>query len=296
MPHGRKKWLDTLPLLHAQSTRQCLPEAFLNCNHKLEIINKKKRKYVVDYIFEVARYFNLDRYDIPVRAIQIFDRFTFQLTLETNKKWTQAEEALARYKNATRIVLSRALDIDSANHVLSFVNRKEITTQEVVEHQERMRDLHEETCVVCLNLASKFSESHFIDYNDLQALLEHRRRVTAEYLKEHELTVLDKIGWNLNILNAYHFESLLREQIGYTPDEYYSSVIDEYLSIISPLYELQHKSACVIAAIVMLAVFKRQGAEFYCTHQPELVIACELSGQKVVEELEKDVKAVLALI
>lgn len=294
MPRGGKNSrLNTLALLRAQAKRECLDKEFLTCKDILYFISKKQRANVVDYIFDVASDFHI-RCDTAVRAIQLFDRFAFQWTREANERWSQAENALARYKNATRIVLAHALNIDCANHVLSFLNRKETTPLEIVEHFARMRDLAEETCMVCLSLASKFSDSKYVGYNNFRQTLGNR--VTVDYLKEHELKVLDKIGWKLNILSAYNFEDLLRRQIGYTPDDYYSSVIDSTLCVISPLYELQHKSVCVIAAVAMLSAFKRQGPEAFYAHQLErLARACELRGRKVVE-LEEDVKMAVRVI
>ena len=257
------------------------------------MLNKKQRKSVVDYLFDVASDFDL-HCDTAVRAVQLFDRFTLQWNRETNEEWNRAETALENYKRAMRIVLARGLNPDCADHVLSYIQRPEITEEMQKEHFKRMRDLCEDTCVVCLSLASKFSECAFVCYKDMLGTLENR--VTLTHLKKHEQRVLEKIDWKLNVLSAYQFEDLLYKRIGFTPDDDFKTMMKRTMTTVAPLYGLQHLSAYTIAAVAILSVFRRQGPEGrYAKHLELLTAACGLSGRQAVK-MEEDVAMVVGLL
>jgi hypothetical protein len=289
----RKCTQDTLVLLQKQATQQRLPENFMECASPLFLLNKKQRKSVVDYLFDVASDFSL-HCDTVLKAIQLFDMFTLQWNRETNEEWNRAEKAVASYKKVLRIVLLRGLNPDCADHVLSYIQRPEITDEMKTEHFKRMRDLAEETCIVCLSLASKFSERAFVSYKDMLGTLDNR--ITTQHLVEHEHVVLEKIGWKLNVLSAYQFEDLLYKQIGFTPDDEFTTMMKRTMTTLAPLHELQHKSACVIAAVAILSVFRRIGPEGrYAKHLELLAAACCVSGREAVE-LEEDVAMAVRLL
>jgi hypothetical protein len=193
-----------------------------------------------------------------------------------------------------RIVLTRGLNPDCADHVLSYIQRPEITEEMKTEHFKRMRDLAEETCIVCLSLASKFSERAFVSYKDMLGTLDNR--ITTQHLVEHEQVVLEKIGWKLNVLSAYQFEDLLYKQIGFTPDDEFTTMMKRTMTTLAPLHELQHVSAYVIAAIAILSVSRRQGPEGkYAEHLELLTAACCVSGRQAVQ-LEEDVAMAVELL
>ena len=281
MERRGNRQVTTLSLLRARADLQRLPITFMDCASPLFFINKKERKHVVNYIFDVGSDFELG-FDTLVRAVQLFDRFTMRWNSETNQQWNRAENALQNYKTAMKIVLSNGLNHDCADHVLSYLQRPKITEKQHKQHVERMRNLAEETCMVCLCLASKFAETKFISYNELREVLSNR--VTLHRLQTHEKTVLEKIEWNLNVLSAYQFEDLLYTELNFIPDDNFKVTVKQMMTTLAPMQELQHMNACVIAAVAILSVFRRQGPERRFTRNLELLAnACNLSGRQALK-------------
>lgn len=289
----RKGSLQTLAFLRKQADLQLMPKTFTDCANPLSFLDEKKREQVVSYMFSVGAEFDL-QHETVVRAIQLFDRYTWRLNLETSEEWVRAEKALSKYKTAMRLVLVRRLDPDCVDHVLSYIQRPKIPRHVKKNHFERMRDVAEETCLVCLCLASKFSERAYVAYKDAVVILGNR--VTIAHLKKHEAKVIDKIEWRLNLLNAYQFEDLLHKQIGFVPDDAYNAMMKRTMKTLAPLHQLQDKSVCTVAAIAMLSVFKRQEPEAtYATHLKAISAACGLSGRHEVA-LEQNVNMAVAVL
>jgi hypothetical protein len=285
--------MDTLTFLRKQAELQRIPKTFTECASPLHFLNEKKRKDVVKYMFLVGSEFHLQR-DTVVRAIQLFDRFILQWNRETSEEWMRAEKALEKYKKTMHLVLVRGLDPDCADHVLSYIQRPKIPRHVQKDHFERIRDVAEETCLVCLCLASKFSERAHVAYKDLVGVVGNR--VTVAHFKEHEQSVLEKIGWRLNLLSAYQFEDILYKHIGFTPDGAFNDMMRRTMKTLAPLHQLQHKSVCVIASVAILSAFKRQGPEGgYAKYLELLTAACGLSGRQAVE-LEEEVEMAVGML
>ena len=281
---GGNRKVGTLSLLRARADLQRLPATFIDCASPLNFVTKEQRRNVVSYIFRVGSEFEMNC-DTLVRAVQLFDRFTLRWNSETNQEWNRAEKALQQYKTVVKIMLDSRLNHDCADHILTYLQRPKITSQQQKRHFERMRNLAEETCMVCLCLASKFVETKFICYKDLRGVLGNR--VTIHRLQTHEKRVLEMIEWGLNFLSAYQFEDLLYTEINFTPDENFKGIMKHTLAELAPMHELQHLNTCVIAAVAILSVLRRNGPEArYAQNLELLATACDLSGRQA-RELEQ---------
>tara|TARA_B110000902_G_scaffold252220_1_gene313417 strand:- start:810 stop:1685 length:876 start_codon:yes stop_codon:yes gene_type:complete len=283
----------TLAYLRIQAEQQLLPKTFLKCASPLSFLDEKKREHVVEYMFQVASEFDL-QHETVVRAIQLFDRYTWRWNLETSEEWVRSEKALEMYKRTMRLVLVRRLDPDCVDHVLSFIQRPPIPKHVKKNHFNLMRDGAETTAIVCLCLSSKFSERAYVAYKDAVVILANR--VTVAHMKRHEERVLQKIEWRLNLLNAYQFVDLLNKNIGFVPDPAFNAMMKRTMKTLAPLHQLQDKSVCTVAAIAMLSVFKRQEPEAtYSTHLKAISAACGLSGRHEVA-LEQSVNMAVVML
>ena len=152
-----------------------------------------------------------------------------------------------------------------------------------------MRCLCETTCLVCLTLASKFSEVKNISYKNAVEIMGNKMNVVQ--VQEYEKTVLDMIQWRLYTLTAHSFEGLLYTETGFEPDDSFRFMMKPTLADLSTLYEFQHKNQCVVAAVAILSVLRRQGVaeERYGTYFELLRVACGLSLDEA-DSLNRDVE------
>lgn len=226
-----------------------MPNDFLACESPLYFINQSKRRKVVAYIYDLSYEFNLTR-DTAVRAMQYFDTFSVHTNKIYGNEWVRAETSLSRFKRAASLVLSKKIGDDCSSHVLSFLQRNALTPSKQTQHFKKALCLAETISVVCLVLASKFSERSSVSYRDALDILGHK--MSLKEIIEFEQRVLKVLQWRLNTFTGYSFVEMLCKQIGLDLEDEFEARVHTNLHFIATHYELQSANPCVICGLAVL--------------------------------------------
>ena len=290
---------STLNALRSCALDQRMPSEFMDCKSPLFFVNKNQRSSVFKYMKDVAADwpFLEGNMEALLRAMRYFDRFILSWNTETNAKWTAVEDSLNKYKAVMSLVLSRTIGRDCADHVLSFIQRSEISEDAIERHDAEVLALAERTSVVCLALSAKFGEHEKISLYHTLASMTLDGRLTKNDLIEHELFVLSKIDWRLTYLAPSQFTELLYVEIGFTPDDAFKKAARVAVSFCSAMATLQSKSACVLSGVGILAALRRKSPRvLYPRYFEPLRVACGVDEQNGGPWLENTVVHVTSLI
>ena len=272
----------TLSELRSCAFEQRMPNKLMDCKNPLYFITKNQRSSVFSYMKDVAfDWAFLDGHVevVVLRALRYFDRFIHGWNTVTNCKWTSVEDSLNRYRKVSSLVLSQTVGRDCADHILSFIQRSDISEDVTKRHQDDMRNLAEKTSLVCLVLSVKFEGRWDVNLYQNIALYTLDGRVNKQELIEHEVSVLSMIDWRLNFFPPCQFLELLYNEVGFTPDDDFKRAANDAVRLCSVLSGLQSRSACVLATVAILVALRhRSRRDLYPFYFEPLRVACGVNA------------------